>query len=310
MRVLTGPYQEWTPLPGAPTAITIGVLDGVHLGHRALIDKLDGDLVKTVLTFEPHPVEVLKPGTNPRLITLIDERLELLARAGVDQVGILDLAEIKSLAPDEFVESVLVGTLNMGRLVVGHDFRFGRDRSGNVALLERLARAHRFALETIGLVSDSHGPVSSSRIRDLIESGNPRQAAAGMGSRFTVTSQVVRGESRGALIGFPTANLIPPERKVIPGSGIYAAFARVGGSVHPAAVSVGVRPTFGPGELLIEAYLLDFQQDIYGEDLTVELVDYLRPELRFDTVGELVERMREDVAESRLALASTTPSMG
>lgn len=266
-------------------------------------------MTPTVLTFEPHPAEVLRPGTDPRLITLIEERLELLAGAGVQQVGILDLAGIKDLPPGEFVKRVLLERLDMGRLVVGPDFRFGRDRSGDVTLLEAMAGEIGFAVQTIELVGDTSGVLSSSRIRDLIESGDPVAAAAAMGSRFTITNEVVRGESRGSLIGFPTANLRPPPRKVVPGAGVYAAFARVLGSVHPAAVSVGVRPTFGGGELLIEAYLLDFEADIYGEQLTLELVEYLRPELRFERVEDLVVKMGEDVIRSRAALESAHPGV-
>ena len=309
MRVLSGPWPGWQPTE-SPTAITIGVLDGVHLGHRSLIGKLDGSLARTVLTFDPHPIEVLRPGTDPRLITLIEERIELLQTVGVDQVGVLHLAEIKDLEAEEFVEAALVEKLAVKQMVVGHDFRFGRDRTGDVDLLDKLSRRHGYTLEVIEHVTDEEGPISSSRIRSLIEAGAVTEAEAGLGSRFRVSNRVVAGARRGAGIGFPTANMRPPGRKVRPGIGVYAAFARLDQTVHQAAVSVGVRPTFGAGELLIEAYLLDFDQDIYGERLTVELVDYLRPEFRFDTVEELVEAMDSDVEQSRAVLSTTVPSMG
>lgn len=289
--------------------MTIGVLDGVHRGHRALIAGLDGGMMKTVLTFEPHPVEVLRPGTNPRLITTIEERLELLRGAGVDQTGVLDLAEIKELPPEAFVEEVLVDRLGMGQIVVGPDFRFGKDRTGDITLLQALGGRHGFAVEVIELVTHEEDVVSSSGIRAMIEKGLLADAERAMGSRFMLGNEVIAGEERGRDIGFPTANLAPPPRKVIPAMGVYAAYASVAGEVYQAAVNVGVRPTFGKGELVVEAYLLDFDADLYGQHLTLEFVALLRPELKFDSVSELVERMRADVRESRALLGATRSSM-
>lgn len=298
MKTLCTPWQEW---PGAagPSSVTIGVLDGVHVGHRALLSRLDTTMTPTVLTFDPHPVEVLRPGTPPRLITNIDERIDLLAEAGVEQVGVLDLAEIKELGPQEFVERVLVDKMSTGHLAVGRDFKFGRDRSGDVELLESLGSSLGFQVDAIDLVDDGADPVSSSRIRRLIEEGDVAAAARLLGSRFRVTNHVVDGDKRGRDIGFPTANLHPPHRKVIPAKGIYACFVLIEGSRHDAAVSVGVRPTFGGGQLLIEAYILDFDGDIYGDEMTVEFVEYTRPELAFEGVDDLVAQMEEDVSETR-----------
>lgn len=301
MRVLDGPWMSWTPV-GDRSSLTIGVLDGVHVGHRALLSRLDASMTRTVLTFEPHPIEVLLPGTRPRLITTIDERVDLLGRAGIDRVGILDLAEIKELGPGEFIRGVLVDKLNIGHLVVGRDFRFGKDRSGDVELLARLGGDLGFEVDTIDLIATESGPVSSSRIRDLIESGEVRAAADLLGSRFRVTNQVIDGDKRGRDIGFPTANIRPPDRKVVPATGIYACHVLVGSTWREAAVSVGVRPTFGGGELVIEAYILDFEGDIYGSEITVEFVEYTRPELEFDGVEALVTRMREDVSDIRSIL--------
>jgi riboflavin kinase/FMN adenylyltransferase len=284
--------------------VTIGVLDGVHIGHRALIRGLEADGLATVLTFEPHPIEVLRPGTMPRLITTIEERIALFDGAGVELLGVLDLAEIRDLRPEEFVEGILVEKLHARSLTVGSDFRFGKDRVGDVDLLEALGVEHGYRVNSIDLVGDRGEPVSSSRIRALIESGQVEEAARLLGSRFQITNAVVDGDKRGKDIGFPTANLRPPERKVIPATGIYAALARVGPTEYIAAVNVGVRPTFGGGELLIEAYLLDFDGDLYGETLTVEFVRWIRPELEFDNVDELIERMRSDVETTREILES------
>ncbi len=302
MKVLEGPWTGWER-PATPTSMTIGVLDGVHRGHRALIDRLDHSLRRTVLTFDPHPVEVLRPGTAPRLITTIQERISLLEASGVDCVGVLDLAEIRDQAPEEFVEGVLVGKLGAAHLVVGIDFRFGKDRSGDVALMQLLAPGLGFVVETIDLVSEDGAPVSSSRIRGLVEEGRVGDAASLLGRWYALSNTVVDGDKRGRQIGYPTANIRPPERKVVPRTGVYATFVVLDdGARLDAAVNVGVRPTFGGGELLVEAHILDFSDDIYDQEMTVEFVDYLRPELEFDDVDELVGRMGEDVSQARKIL--------
>lgn len=308
MKVLAERISDWAP--AGSSSVTVGVFDGVHRGHRALISRLDDDLVKTVLTFEPHPVEVLRPGTPPRLITTVEERLALLEGVGVSQVGILDLRVIRDLEPRDFVEQILLARLDMRHLALGPDFRFGKDRSGDVALLEDLARRHGFEVETVGLVSDGDGPVSSSRVRRLIESGRVARAAEELSTRFRITGPVIHGDKRGAAIGFPTANLEPPPRKVVPATGIYAAFAHIRGRVERAAVNVGHRPTFGGGELLVEAYIIDFDGEIYGEELTIEFVEYLRAEVDFPGVGDLVEQMRRDVERSMALLESTVSNVG
>ena len=301
MMVFKGSWEGWSDLSG-PTSVTIGVLDGVHLGHRALLDRLDAGSTRTVLTFDPHPVEVLRPGTLPRLITTISERLVLLEQAPVDCVGVLDLAEIREQSPEEFVTRVLVEKLHTTHVVVGEDFRFGKDRTGDVNLLTRLGGDLGFVVESIPLVAANGAPVSSSRVRELIESGDVAAANALLGSRFELSNEVVAGEKRGRGLGFPTANLRPPGRKVIPGIGVYSCFAMVDGTVHDAAVNVGVRPTFGAGELIIEAFLIDFEGDLYGNEMTLQFVQYLRPELEFSTIDDLVNQMTQDVADTRRVL--------
>lgn len=308
MRVLRGSWRGWD-LGSEKSSVTIGVLDGVHRGHQALIAGLDSDLLRTVVTFDPHPIEVLRPGTNPRLITTIEERVALLESWGIDQVGILDLSEIKDLGPEEFVDEVLVRTLRVGDLVVGPDFRFGKERAGDVELLRNLGKSGEFVLRVLDLVHDDGGVVSSSRIREMVESGRMGEAEEALGYRYQLSSTVVSGDNRGMEIGFPTANLLPPERKVIPAIGVYAAFARVGGEVHKAAVNVGVRPTFGGGDLLIEAHMLEFSDEIYDEVLTIEFVEFLRPELAFNGVDDLITAMRSDVEKTRHRLASVATNM-
>jgi riboflavin kinase / FMN adenylyltransferase len=301
LKLQAGPWKEW-PVAQEESAVTIGVLDGVHIGHRRLIRHLHaGGGTSTVLTFEPHPAEVLSPGTNPRLVTTLEERVALFESAGIARLGVFDLAEIRYLAPEEFVSDVLVGVLRMRRLVAGPDFRFGRDRSGDIALLDSLAGQFGFEVEVVDLV-ESDGVVSSSRIRGLIEAGEVAEASRHLGSFYRMSNVVVNGDRRGKAIGFPTANLVPPARKVIPADGVYAALATADGGVHKAAVNVGVRPTFGEGDRVVEAYLLDFEGDLYGKSLTLEFVSRIREEVRFDSVEELVARMRGDVDRARAAL--------
>jgi riboflavin kinase/FMN adenylyltransferase len=298
MRVLNGSWATWEA-QSEPTAVTVGVFDGVHLGHRVVIDRLRAtDYVPIVLTFEPHPAEVLSPGTHPRLITTIDERLELLEAAGVELVGVLDLAEIRHLPPGEFVSQVLEQRLAMAAMVMGTDFHFGKDRSGDVAFLRRAGDRSGFKVDVVEL-QRVDGIVSSSGIRTLLEAGEVGSAAVLLGSRYRMSNVVVHGDQRGREIGFPTANLQPPDRKVIPDHGVYAVVASLRGQRHHAAVNVGVRPTFGGGELVVEAYLLDFDDDCYGETMTLEFVERLRPELKFASVPELVVQMTADVVKVR-----------
>lgn len=301
MKLLMGPWRAW-PVSDRPTSITVGVLDGVHRGHRSLLAELDQSDLTTVLTFEPHPLEVLRPDLAPPLITTLEERAALLGGAGVELVGALDLGEIRDQGPEEFVTEILVGKMRAEHLVVGGDFRFGKDRSGDVATLEGLGDDNGFRVDVVELVADGDGVVSSSRIRELISKGQIAPANELLGSRFQLTSEVVHGDKRGREIGFPTANMRPPGRKLVPGHGVYACFAVLDGVRHQAAVNVGVRPTFGGGELLVEAYILDFDDEIYGNELTVEFVQYLRPELSFDTVDALVRQMETDVEEARSSL--------
>lgn len=307
MRVLSGPWLEW-PAVQTSTAITIGVFDGVHLGHRSLLKSvLESGLTPVVLTFDPHPAEVLAPGSHPRLLTTVDERIELLGSMGIEVVGVLDLAEIRSFTPERFVGEVLIEKLGMSHLVTGTDFHFGRDRAGDVGFLMAAGERLGFTMDVVDL-EDHGGVISSSRIRALVEGGEVAEAADLLGSDFTLTNIVVTGDRRGRELGFPTANLDPPDRKVIPGHGIYAGKARVDGRWHAAAINVGVRPTFDGTGMVIEAYILDFDRDLYGQALTLEFVEKLRPELKFDDVADLISQMKVDVEMVRAIVE--TPAQG
>lgn len=296
---------DWT-FPG-PSAVAIGVFDGVHRGHAAVLERMveaaAGEGLRTgVLTFDPHPVEVLAPGHAPRLLVPLERRVALLGEAGIDWVGVLDLAEIRTMAPEVFVGEVLVKRANAAVVVVGEDFRFGHRRAGDVRLLSRLGPEHGYRVMSVSLLTDGGSAVSSTRIRDLIADGDVVEAARLLGRPHRVSAPVVRGEARGRLLGFPTANLIPPVGVALPADGIYA--VAVTGPVEGGGVaSLGVRPTFETaGDRLLEVHLFDFSGEIYGSHLHVDFMERLRGELRFERVEDLVAQMESDARQARQVL--------
>jgi riboflavin kinase/FMN adenylyltransferase len=277
-----------------PRRVAVGTFDGVHLGHRAVIDSSD-----TVLTFEPHPVSVIAAGREPKLLTTLDRKAELIAELGVEELVVLpfDRAFAQRSAQD-FVDSVLVDALGATRVSVGENFRFGHKAQGDPDLLRA---DDRFETNVAPLLEVDGEIVSSSHIRGLVLGGAVEYADELLGAPFTLTREVVHGDKRGRELGFPTANLLPADGFVTPGHGVYACRATVAsGEVFAAATSVGVRPMFvtGRGEL-IEAFLLDFDADIYGEPLCLEFLKRLRGEKRFESVDALVEQMGRDVDEAR-----------
>jgi riboflavin kinase/FMN adenylyltransferase len=307
MKILDGSHEAWEPIQ-ASTAVTMGVFDGVHLGHRELLARAFKHAgTSTVITFDPHPMQVLAPGSLPQLITTLKERLALLEGLGTELVAVLDLAEVRHFSPQQFVDEILIGRLGVASLTIGEDFHFGKDRAGDVAFLNAAGARAGFEIDVVGLLKEGGQTVSSSRIRKLIEAGSVAAAAELLRSRYQVSGPVVDGDKRGRDIGYPTANLRPIIRKVTPGDGVYATLTRVGDSTYMSATNVGTRPTFGGGERLIEAHILDFAGDLYGEEVTVEFVERLRPELEFKSVAELLEHIEDDVRRSREILA---PVMG
>ncbi len=272
----------------------MGEFDGVHLGHRAVIAGSD-----TVLTFEPHPASVVRPGGGPKLLTTLELKTEIVATLGVEELIVVPFDH--GFAHQEaaaFVDSVLVQTLGATHVSVGANFRFGHHAHGTAALL---AADGRFETRVVPLVLVDDAPVSSTRIRNLLGAGDLAQAARLLGTRFQIRGEVVPGDQRGRDLGYPTANVIPDPKLVCPGHGVYA--CRVGEKM--AAVNVGVRPTFGSDlQLLVEAYLLDFQGDLYGQRITIEFFERLRGEERFDDIEQLVAQIDRDVETTRELLAS------
>lgn len=311
------PQGAMPPAPGTPgpaTAVTIGAYDGVHVGHRALLRDLcdraePAGLSVVVVTFDRHPAYVVRPESAPRQLTSLEQKLELLADCGVDRTVVVPFDEERANeTAEDFVKEVLVDRLTARLVVVGQDFHFGHGRKGNVALLRELGARWGFEVVGVGLTDDGTEPVSSTRIRALLAAGDVEEAARLLGRPHEVRGPVVRGDGRGGPeLGFPTANLEIPVDIALPADGVYAGhFRRADGSVHPAAINVGRRPTFyepGTAPVLVEAYLLHFDDDLYGEASRVCFAHRLRDEQRFDSVEDLIAQMHRDVAEAERMLA-------
>ncbi len=288
-----------TSLPDAeprPRQVAIGTFDGVHRGHQAVIEGAD-----TVLTFDPHPLEVIHPAALPKLIMPFEVKRDVIEGLGVRELVVIpfDVGFAKRSA-GEFIERVLIERLGAERVSVGENFRFGAKAKGDPAML---AARTEFETRVVPLVEVDGETVSSTRIRALVAAGDMEGARRCLGAPFMVEGTVVEGDQRGRELGFPTANIVPDDRLLIPGHGVFAAFA----DGVPAAVNVGVRPTFESGRgVLIETYLIDRDEDLYGRTLRVAFVERLRGEKRFPSVEELIAQMRIDVEDAKRVCASFT----
>jgi riboflavin kinase / FMN adenylyltransferase len=281
-----------TSLPAAeprPRHVAIGTFDGVHLGHQAVIDKAD-----TVLTFDPHPLEVLHPAALPKLIMPFSVKRDVIDGLGVQELVVIPFdEEFAHRSAEDFIGHVLVEKLGAEKVSVGENFRFGTKAKGDP---EMLAAHGEFETRVVPLVEVDGETVSSTRIRALVAAGDMEGARHCLGAPFMVEGTVVKGDQRGRELGFPTANIVPDDRLAIPGHGVYAAFA----DGVPAAVNVGVRPTFETGRgVLIETYLIDREEDLYGRELRVAFVERLRGEKRFAAVEDLIAQMRQDVEDAK-----------
>jgi riboflavin kinase / FMN adenylyltransferase len=292
-----------------PSVVTIGVFDGVHLGHQRVVGRAaevatELGLPVVVVTFDPHPDEVVRPGSHPPFLCTARRRAELLAGLGADAVCVLPFTrEFSELGPDDFVRAVLVDRLHAARVVVGEDFRFGYRAAGDVPLLAQLGEKYDFTVEGVPLLADNGVTISSSEIRQRLAAGDVAGAARDLGRPHRVEGVVVRGHRRGRALGFPTANLETLPHTAIPADGIYAGWLTTldpsGRELErwPAAISVGTNPTFDGQERSIEAYALDRDDlDLYGVHVAVDFAARLRGMERFDSVDELVAQMHRDVA--------------
>lgn len=292
--------------PERETVITIGVFDGVHRGHAYLLQRLldlaGPDYLPAVLTFANHPVTVLQPGRQVSFLTTPDQKAGLLAAQGVELVVSLEFtAELAQLTAREFVR-LLVEELRMKGLVVGPDFALGRNREGNADFLRELGREMGFWVETLEPLLLGGTLVKSRAVRQAITEGEVAAAAALLGREYALTGRVATGDRRGRELGFPTANMDIAPEMALPGDGIYATWAVVDGVRRPAATSIGVRPTFGLTERLVEVYILDFAGDLYGRDLEVGFVAKLRNQETFPNLESLVEQINRDVRDTRRTL--------
>ena len=314
--------QRWHGLDDVPagwgrSVVTIGEFDGVHRGHQrivrhAMTAAAELGLPVVVITFDPHPDEVVRPGSHPPLLCTATRRSQLLAGLGVDAVCVLPFTlEFSRLGPDEFVRAVLVDQLHAARVVVGENFRFGHKAAGDVALLAEMGEKYDFTAEGVPLLTENGVTISSTGIRAMLASGDVVGAAHDLGRPHRVQGVVVRGQQRGRSLGFPTANLQTPPYTAIPADGVYAGWlvrldsAGLETERWPAAISVGTNPTFDGRERTVEAYALDRDDlDLYGTQVAVDFVARLRATLKFSSVADLIEQMHIDVEDSRRLLTA------
>ena len=312
--------RRWRGLAEVPhdwgrRAVTIGVFDGVHRGDRAVLASVVGsaraaNLAPVVVTFDPHPLEVVRPGSHPALLSTVEHRLDLLAETGLAATLVLPFTvELSRLSAPEFVRQVLVDVLHAGHVTVGSNFRFGHKAAGTVELLEQLGADYGFGVTGLELVPADPAiptgpgdpePVSSTRIRAAVAGGDVAEAAAGLGRPHRVEGTVVEGDRRGRELGYPTANLQPTRHAAIPADGVYAGWLVVGGQPLPAAISIGTNPTFDGSQRRVEAYVLDRDDlELYGRKVAIDFADRLRETVKFDSVADLLEQMSADVAQTR-----------
>jgi riboflavin kinase/FMN adenylyltransferase len=294
--------------PGRPSAVTIGKFDGVHLGHRYLVGLLlerarDEALASVVVTLHPNPITVLRPGTPVTYLCSLEERVALLRSLGVDSVSVLSFtSELAQLSYADFA-GLLVEELRMRLLVVGPDFALGRDRAGDVEALRAFGEERGFRVESVSLLREDGTKVGSGAIREALAEGDMETASELLGRPFALRGPVVRGEERGARIGFPTANIAVAPDLALPKFGVYVTSAYLGDRHYASVTNIGQRPTFGAGRPTIETHLLDFEGDVYERELRIELLQKLRDEQRFAGADELVAQIRRDVEATRAYFA-------
>ena len=307
-------WQGLGDVPGdwGPSAVTIGVFDGVHRGHQRIVARAKEvatahQLPLVVVTFDPHPDEVVRPGSHPPLLCTLRRRVQLMSELGADAVCVLPFTlEFSQLSPDEFVRTVLAERLHARHVVVGDNFRFGHRAAGDVALLAELGEKYDFIAEGVALLTEDGVRISSSLIRDRLTAGDVAGAAGGLGRPHRVEGVVVRGAQRGRTFGIPTANLETPPYMAIPADGVYAGWLAtldetgLEAQRWPAAISVGTNPTFDGQHRVVEAYALDRDDlDLYGAHVAVDFAARIRGMARFDSVDELIAQMRIDIDHAR-----------
>ncbi len=306
--------QRWRGVESAPSGwgrcvVTVGVFDGIHLGHQRIIGRAvdvarEQGVPSVLLTFDPHPSEVVRPGSHPAVLTSQRYRAELVEALGVDVVCVLPFTQdFSRLTADEFVHKVLVQHLHARHVVVGDNFRYGNRAAGDVASLADAGRRWGFSVEGVELQGTDQTTWSSTYVRACVSAGDVEAAAAALGREHRVEGFVVRGDQRGREIGYPTANLEPLPWSAVPADGVYAGRLVLRGEHLPAAISIGTNPTFDGKDRRVEAFVLDYTGDLYGEQIALTFTARLRETLTFDGVEPLVAQMDRDVARARELLA-------
>ncbi|HEU0086377.1 MAG TPA: bifunctional riboflavin kinase/FAD synthetase [Pseudonocardiaceae bacterium] len=306
--------QRWRGVEAIPSGwgrsvVTIGVFDGLHRGHTRLVSHAvkrarERGVPCVLLTFDPHPSEVVRPGSHPAQLTTLRRRAELAEQLGVDVFFVLPFTiELSRMPADEFVHELLVERLHVAEVVVGDNFTFGHKAVGDVTLLRTLGRRFGFTAEDVGLLSQGELAFSSTYIRSCIDAGDVAAASTALGRPHRVEGIVIRGDQRGRGLGYPTANLSTPRYAAVPADGVYACRFVHRGRELPAAVSVGTNPTFSGRERRVEAFVLDLDEDFYGEQVALDFIERLRGMVRFDTSEQLVAQIADDVARTRQVLA-------
>jgi len=286
-------------------AVAVGVFDGVHWGHRAIFARLlevaaENGISSVALTFDKHPAELLAPARAPSYICTLDQRIELIHSVGVEHVVVAEFShELASLPHEAFFDEVLRGRLAARHVVVGSNFRFGKDRAGDVRYLSSVGPAHGVGVSVVSSVIIAGGPVSSTRVRALIGRGDVEDAAKLLGHRFALRGVVVQGRRVGRQIGFPTANIQTAPRQLLPAHGVYAVESTIGKSTYQGVCNIGRKPTFGDLAETVEVHLMGFEGEIYGRTLDVVFLRRLRDEMTFETPDKLAEQIRRDLERAR-----------
>lgn len=297
MKVITN-LPEYKETEGL--TMSLGMFDGVHKGHQKIIKDLKvytqkGHLSSAILTFWPHPRKVLQPDFDLKLLNTIEEKLQLLEKFGIEKVFIQEFNEaFRNLSGEEFVEEILLKKMNMKHLIIGYDHHFGKNRSGNFQLLQKMSSSHHFKVEQTEAVFEKEWAISSTKIRKALKNGDVKTASEFLGYHYPLSGLVVEGNKIGRTLGFPTANMKVDSIKLLPKNGAYIVEVNVLGKRHKGMLSIMTNPTLGAAEKTVEVYILDFNKDIYGEKITVYFRDFLHEEIKFENLEKLKERLEAD----------------
>lgn len=291
-------FENYTE--NSPKVLSLGMFDGVHVGHLSIISllkktALEKQFETALLTFWPHPRKVFNPNDDIKLLNTLDEKLDLLEKAHLDVVFLKSFDEnFRNLTGEEFVRQILIEKLNVKHIVIGHDHVFGKNKSGNFELLQKLSKELNFEVEQLKAVKDEDSNISSTKIRNCLSDGNIIGANKMLGYHYSISGKVIDGKKLGRTIGYPTANLEINELKLLPKKGAYIVEVYVKNKSYKGMLSIGTNPTVNGEKLTVEVYILDFNEEIYGEEITVKFRDFLHEEIKFESLEKLIERLNED----------------